>query len=85
MEQDQRLLLKLDGETSHEVDSIVECRGPLNPESINCAAGTGIAREQQFKLEMCCECCRGRRIQLSCSKLLQGANEPLRDLAMQTI
>lgn len=77
MEQ-ERLLLKLDGETSHEVDSIVECRGPLNPES-------GNAREQQFKLEMCCECCRGRRIQLSCSKLLQGANEPLRDLAMQTI
>ena len=83
MEQDQRLLLKLDGETSHEVDSIVECRGPLNPESSGVSGGN--AREQQFKLEMCCECCRGRRIQLSCSKLLQGANEPLRDLAMQTI
>ena len=27
MEQ-ERLLLKLDDETSHEVDSIVECRGP---------------------------------------------------------
>ena len=69
-----RLLIKLDGQVSHEVDSIVECRGPKQH-----------GRELQFKLELCCTCCKGRRIQLNSSKLLQVANEPLRDLAMQTI
>ena len=68
-----RLLIKMD-DTTHEVDSIVECRGPQQQ-----------GREQQFKLEMCCHCCEGRRIMLNSSKLLRIANEPLRDLAMQTI
>jgi len=68
-----RLLIKMD-DTTHEVDSIVECRGPQQR-----------GREQQFKLEMCCHCCEGRRIVLNSSKLLRVANEPLRDLAMQTI
>ena len=70
-----RLLIKMDGQqTSHEVDSIVECRGPKQQ-----------GREQQFKLEMCCPCCNGRRIMLNSSKLLAVANEPLKDLAMQTL
>ncbi len=65
----------MDGQqTSHEVDSIVECRGPKQQ-----------GREQQFKLEMCCSCCNGRRIMLNSSKLLAVANEPLKDLAMQTL
>lgn len=59
-----RLLLQIDG-ASHEVDSIVECRGPQK------------GREQQFKLEMCCPCCQGRRIQLNSTKLMEIANEPL--------
>ena len=57
MEQ-HRLLIKLADGSSHEVDSIVECRGPQQ------------GREQQFKLEMCCTCCTGRRIMLSSTKLL---------------
>lgn len=69
-----KLMITLDGTTSHEVDSIVECRGP-----------TTQGREQQFKLEMCCQCCIGRRIQLNSTKLLRIANEPLKDLTMQTI
>ena len=69
-----RLLLKLDGINNHEVDSILECRGPQQK-----------GREQQFKLEMCCQCCLGRRIQIKSTKLLQVANEPLKDLALQTL
>ena len=68
------MLIKMADGASHEVDSIVECRGPQQQ-----------GREQQFKLEMCCTCCAGRRVMLSSTKLLQIANEPLRDLALQTI
>ena len=61
------------GEVTHEVDSIIECKGPLH------------GNELSFKLEMCCPCCKGRDVILSRTRLIKMANEPLRDLALQTI
>ena len=56
-------------EQTHEVDSIIDISGPKH------------GYEQQFKLEMCCPCCRGRIMRFKRKKLMEHANEPLRNLA----
>jgi len=34
---------------------------------------------------MCCACCRGRKIQMKASQMIEKANEPLRDLIRQAL
>ena len=43
----QKLLMTI-GSSTHEVDSIIDIKGPKN------------SKDQVFRLEMCCQCCKGR-------------------------
>lgn len=68
----QQLLICVGG-TMHEVDSIIDITGPK------------FGQDQQFKLELCCACCCGRTVRFKRQRLMQCANEPLKNLAEQTI